>query len=147
MDGLKKLRNTPVSELMTTGLIMIDGSRKVAEAIALMAEHGISSVVIRPRNEDDTYGVLVERDILEKVVDPRGDTYMDIWNTQVHQVMTKPWPSVYPEMRVKYALRTMRESGIRRLLVIDQSKLVGLISENNILKAVQALPENKSAAI
>lgn len=147
MDGLKQLRNTPVSELMTKDVVMIDGSRKVVEAIALMAKHGISSVVIRPRNEDDTYGVLVERDILEKVVDPRGDTYMDIWNTQVHQIMTKPWPTVYPEMRVKYALRTMREARIRRLLVIDQNKLVGLLSENNILKVLQNLPANQSAAI
>jgi CBS domain-containing protein len=54
--------------------------------------------------------------------------------------MSKPVISVYPEMRVKYALRLMKRIKIRRVAVMDGSKLVGVLNELDILHAVEELP-------
>src|SRR3989339_1283110 len=136
MELLKKIRNTPVSALMTKNVITVTGNKLVSDAIALMKEHKITSVVVLPRNEDDTFGIVTERDVLGKVIDPGEDVSIDPWNTPVFQIMTKPVISVNPEMRVKYALRLMQKFKIRRLLVVVGDRLAGMISETDVLKAV-----------
>lgn len=140
MEALKTVRNTPVAELMLKNVITIEGSRNVAQAIQVMKSHKVASLVVLPCNEDDTFGVLTVRDILGKVIDPGGDIYRDIWNTQVNDIMSKPAFSVDPTMRVKYALRMMNKLGVRRLLVVRVNELHGTISEIEIFRSVEDLP-------
>jgi len=146
MEQLKKLRIQPVSALMTKDVVMMDGSKTVAEAIQLMKKYNTSGIVVKPRNEDDTYGIITEKDILEKVIDPGEDLHRDPWNTPVFEVMSKPIVSVYPEMRIKYALRLMKRVKIRRLAVLDSGKLVGILSETDVLHAVEELPPHSDQA-
>lgn len=146
MEQLKKLRTMPVSALMTKNVISMDGSKTVAEAIQIMKTHNISSIVIKPRNEDDTYGIVTEKDILEKVIDPGEDIHRDPWNTPVFEVMSKPIISVYPELRIKYALRLMKRIKIRRVAVMDGSRLVGILTETDVLHAVEQLPPHVDQA-
>jgi predicted transcriptional regulator len=140
MEQLNKLRTMPVSALMNKDMLVVDGSATVAQAIQMMKSNNVTSLIIRPRNEDDTYGIVSERDILEKVIDPGEDLHRDPWNTHIYEIMSKPVVSVYPDMRVKYALRLMKRIKIRRVAVMDGSKLVGMLSELDILHAVEQLP-------
>lgn len=140
MEQLVKLRTMPVSALMAKDVLTIDGSKSVAEAIQLMKQRNVTSVVVVPRNEDDVYGIITEKDVLEKVIDPGDDIHRDPWNTPIFEVMSKPIVNVYPEMRVKYAIRLMHKLGIRRVAVMEGAKLVGILSETDILHAVEALP-------
>lgn len=146
MEQLKKLRTIPVSELMTKNVVCIDGSKTVADAIQLMKKHNISGIIVKPRNADDTYGIITEKDILEKVIDPGEDIHRDPWNTPVFEVMSKPIVSTYPEMRLKYALRLMKRVRVRRLAVLEGSKLVGILSETDVLHAVEELPTHSENA-
>lgn len=147
MEALKQIRNTPVSELMQNDVITIDGSRTVAEAIQLMKSRKVASLVVRPRNEDDVFGILTVRDILGKVIDPGENIYRDIWNTQVMDIMNKPVFSIDPDMRVKYALRMMNKLSVRRLVVLRGSELLGIISEIEIFRAVENLPAVTQVAL
>jgi len=147
MEALKKIRNTPVSELMQRDVITIDGSQTVAQAIQLMKTHKVASLVVVPRNDDDAFGILTVRDILGKVIDPGDDIYRDIWNTQVHDIMNKPVFSIDPTMRVKYALRMMNKLGVRRLVVLRGNELAGIISEIEIFRAVEELPAVAQVAL
>ena len=147
MQQIKEIRNAPVSQYMTREVATIDGSKTVADAVVMMRKNSISSLAVSPRNQDDTWGIVTERDILSKVVDPGEETYKDLWNTKVHQIMTKPVVSTYPSMRVKYAIRMMHQFRIRRLLVVESGKLVGIISETNILHAVAELPAHHDTAL
>ncbi|MDT8445289.1 MAG: CBS domain-containing protein [bacterium] len=147
MEQLKKIRNTPVSELMSKNCPVIEGSKMVSEALALMKTHGVTALVVKPRSEEDTFGIVTEADVLKKVVDPGEETYADLWNTPVYQIMTKPCIMVNPGMRVKYALRLMGRQRIRRLLVVDGNNLLGLLEEGHVLSAVQELPVNKGVAL
>ena len=140
MEALKTIRNTPVSQLMQKSVVTIEGSRNVAEAIQLMKTSKVASLVVVPKNDDDAYGILTIRDILGKVIDPGENIYRDVWNTQVHEVMSKPVFSIDPTMRVKYALRMMNKLGVRRLVVLRGNELLGIISELEIFHAVEELP-------
>ncbi|NTW52100.1 MAG: CBS domain-containing protein [Chlorobiaceae bacterium] len=140
MDQLITLRTLPVSALMKKDFKTIKGSSTVAEALQLMKKTGESGIVVEPRNEDDCYGIVTEKDILEKVIDPGEDVHRDPWNTPVFQIMSKPIISVNPNMRIKYALRLMKRTNIRRLTVMDNNKVIGMLSMTDVLHAVEELP-------
>lgn len=140
MDQLVKLRTLPVSALMQRDFCTIKGSSTVAEAIQLMKRANKSGIVVEPRNEDDCYGIVTEKDILEKVIDPGEDVHRDPWNTPVFQIMSKPVISINPGLRVKYALRLMKRTNIRRLTVMESNKVIGMLNMTDVLHAVEELP-------
>ncbi|HHE31626.1 MAG TPA: CBS domain-containing protein [Chlorobaculum parvum] len=140
MDQLITLRTQPVSDLMQKDFHTIKGSSTVAEALQLMKKTNESGLVVLPRNGDDCYGIVTEKDILEKVIDPGEDVHRDPWNTPVFQIMSKPIISVNPGMRVKYALRLMKRTNVRRLTVMDNNKVIGVLNMADVLHAVEELP-------
>ena len=140
MDQLITLRTLPVSALMHKEFQIIKGSATVAEALQMMKKSGDSGIIVEPRNEDDCYGIVTEKDILEKVIDPGEDIHRDPWNTPVFQIMSKPVISVNPNMRIKYALRLMKRTNIRRLTVMDNNRIIGMLSMSDVLHAVEELP-------
>ena len=113
MDQLITLRTLPVSALMQKEFRIIKGSCTVAEALQIMKKSNESGLIVEPRNEDDCYGIVTEKDILEKVIDPGEDVHRDPWNTPVFQIMSKPVISVNPGLRIKYALRLMKRTNIK----------------------------------
>jgi CBS domain-containing protein len=140
MDQLIKIRTQPVSALMKKNFHTIKGSCTVAEALQIMKNTKESGLVVEPRNEDDCYGIVTEKDILEKVIDPGEDVHRDPWNTPVFHIMSKPIISVNPNLRVKYALRLMKRTNVRRLTVMDNDKVIGMLNMTDVLHAVEELP-------
>jgi CBS domain-containing protein len=140
MDQLIKLRTMPVSALMQKDFPTIKGSSTVAEALQIMKKTKESGLIVMPRNEDDCYGIVTEKDILEKVIDPGEDVHRDPWNTPVFQIMSKPIISINPNLRVKYALRLMKRTNVRRLTVMDSNKVIGILNMTDVLQAVEELP-------
>ncbi|AOS84605.1 CBS domain-containing protein [Chlorobaculum thiosulfatiphilum] len=140
MDQLITLRTLPVSALMQKDFHTIKGSSTVAEALQLMKKSGESGLIVEPRNEDDCYGIVTEKDILEKVIDPGEDLHRDPWNTPVFQIMSKPIISVNPSMRIKYALRLMKRANVRRLTIMDGNKVIGVLNMTDVLHRVEDLP-------
>jgi len=147
MEQLKKLRNLPVSTLMTRDVVTVKGSQTVATAIEIMKKHKVSSLLVEPRNSEDTYGIITEKDILEKVIDPGNEVHKDPWNTQIHTVMSKPLVHIEHDLRVKYAIRLMRRIGIRRAPVMQNGKMIGMISHTDILHAVENLSGSDEVAL
>lgn len=142
MDQLITLRTQPVSALMQKEFPMIKGSCTVAEALQIMKKNNESGLIVEPRNEDDCYGVITEKDILGKVIDPGEDVHRDPWNTPVFQIMSKPVISVNPSLRIKYALRLMKRTNVRRLTVMENDRVVGVLTMSDVLQAVEELPEH-----
>jgi len=140
MDQLITLRTLPVSALMKKDFQLIKGSCTVAEALQIMKKSNDSGLVVEPRNEDDCYGIVTEKDILEKVIDPGEDVHRDPWNTPVFQIMSKPVISVNSGLRIKYALRLMKRTNVRRLTVMENNKVLGVLNMTDVLHAVEELP-------
>jgi signal-transduction protein with cAMP-binding, CBS, and nucleotidyltransferase domain len=120
---------TRVREVMTPSPTVIDGLATVDEAIDLMREKAISSLVIDRRHEGDEYGLLVVTDIAERVVaDDRAPE-----RTNVYEVMTKPVLTVDCEMDIKYAIRLLAKFRISRALVTRDGTLVGIVTMRDMV--------------
>lgn len=119
-----------VREIMTPTIIGVDVSSTVKEAAELMIERGIGSVVVTEGGKP--VGILTERDILKRVVAKA----LDPSKTRVREVMSSPLITVKPDTYIVDANKLMVEKGIRRLVVVEDDKAVGIVTEKDLLRAL-----------
>ena len=111
-------------------LITIDGGSTIKEAAEVMLEHGIGSIVVT--QDGKPVGIITKSDLLSRVIvecrDPR--------ECEVTKIMSKPLISVDKDTPILEAMRILKNRKIRRLLVKDEEKLVGIVSETDMVRAV-----------
>lgn len=114
----------PVRTVMRAKPKTIDGLATVREAVDLMRQANISSLVIDKRHDRDEYGLVVVHDVAEKVIGP--DLSPD--RVSVYEIMSKPVVTVDADMDVRYAIRLLTRFGLSRALVVDKGDLAGLVT-------------------
>jgi CBS domain-containing protein len=102
----------------------------VLAALRLMAEKNIGAVMVL--DGDEPAGILSERDYARKMV-LHGKSSRD---TTVREVMTSPLISVEPEWSCDRCMALMTDKHIRHLPVIENGRLVGVISIGDVVRAV-----------
>ena len=115
---------TSAGEVMTPSPKTIDGLATVRDAIELMREHAISSLVIDRRHEGDEYGLLVVSDIATRLIAQNRSPE----RTNVYEIMSKPVLSVDRDMNIKYAIRLLARFGLSRALVTEAGDLAGIVT-------------------
>ncbi len=121
-----------VRQLMQKELITCLPSATVHDAAAKMKEHSVGSVLI----VEDGWklkGILTDRDITLSVAADSKDP----WTTFVYDVMTPDPITVNSQADVDSALRIMNKANIRRLPVIEDGKLVGLLSSADLAAEIK----------
>lgn len=119
-----------VADIMSKDIKTIDGLATVAEAMALMREHRISSLAINRRNADDELALLVVSDIAAEVV-AAGRAPERV---HVYEVMTKPVLTLPADMLARYATRLLVRLDLFRALVVDEKRnLLGLATLRDLV--------------
>lgn len=126
-----------VQEIMQSNVITISPLASLRQAMALMKRHKVKSLVVERRDEHDAYGIITYTTILRTIVAEEGD--IDLIN--VYDVCSKPVITVPPSMNVKYVARLLVEQKLRRLVVLDNNTLAGIITMNDIVSEVLAMTE------
>lgn len=119
-----------VRHVMMPNFRTIEGVTKVYDALAMMKEEGVNAVLIQPRNESDVYGIMTLKDIARKVISERRKLH----ETHVYEIMSKPVLSVQSDMPVPYAARFLTNFEVSYATVIEEGKIVGLVSLNGMVK-------------
>ncbi|MDX1680937.1 MAG: CBS domain-containing protein [Akkermansiaceae bacterium] len=109
----------------------------VYEAIGLMGEHNIGALIV-VNDKDEVVGVMTERDYSRKVV-LKGRTSRD---TKVSEIVNKPAITVKPCDKVTHCMALMSNERIRHLPVMDEGKLIGMVSMGDIMRWVMASQES-----
>jgi signal-transduction protein with cAMP-binding, CBS, and nucleotidyltransferase domain len=109
-------------------IISIDSKAKVKDAARLMVEKGIGSLIA---NRDGLpFGMVTEHDLMEKIA-AEG---VDPTKASVSEVMTAPLTSIDASASIIDAARRMVEKQVKRLVVTDQDKIVGIISQTDLVQ-------------
>jgi len=125
---LVKLMPT-VKDIMTKEVITIEANRTVFEAAQIMTEKDLSCLIVVIKAFP--VGILTERDIVRRIVAKRASL-----DTKITEVMTKNLITVEPETSLKEAARIMSANKIRRLPVLKQNKLVGIVVASDFVRNV-----------
>ncbi len=118
-----------VENVMSNTYVMVDGLMTVAEGIQLAKQKQVKALIVKKRDEEDEYGIVLMNDIAKKVLAQNRSTD----RTNIYEIMTKPALSVSPDMNVKYCARLFERFGISRAPVIKHGEIVGMVSYNNIV--------------
>lgn len=107
-----------VGDVMSISIIKIDRMATVEEAIKIMGEKRVSSLVVERRNEADEFGLLTISDVANKVVAEEKAAA----RTNVYEIMSKPVLTIARDMNIKYAIRLLAKFDLSRALVVDESR-------------------------
>jgi len=110
-------------------LVTISPMAPVREALMLMKKHNVKAVIVEKSSEHGAYGLITYKNILQSIVAEDGD--IDLLN--VFDIATTPSISVSRKLELKYAARMMVKSSIKRLLVIDDNELYGILTMSDII--------------
>ena len=110
-------------------LIGLEENRSLAEAAQLLSRERIGALIVRNK-AGDMIGILSERDIV-RVLAERGAAVLD---EPVSAVMTRKVISCKPSDTVGAIMEMMTSGKFRHLPVIDDSRVVGLISIGDVVK-------------
>lgn len=113
-----------VGEMMTAVPATIDGMATANEALAIMRERNISSLVVNRRDPEDEYGLLLISDIAREI----SANNRPVSRIQIYEIMQKPAPAVDADMKLRYAIRYMTRFGITHCVVLSGRELAGIVS-------------------
>ena len=130
------------SEIMSKNVVTIGGSATVSEAVKLMKEQGLHSLIVNRRYGEDAYGIVTQTDVVYKVAAYGADPK----TMRVYEIMTKPCVVVNPDLRVEYVARLFAQTGISAAPVI-KGELLGIITINDILNQGDFLEQPKSVLL
>lgn len=114
----------------TAQVVCVTEQTPVLEVIRLMAEHAIGSVLVM--RGDTLAGIATERDYARKVI-LKGRSSQD---TPVTDIMSSPVITVGPGEDIRRCMQIVSDRRIRHLPVVDDGRVIGLISIGDLLKWV-----------
>jgi CBS domain-containing protein len=123
-----KARNITVSELVKRVPVTVKPELTVDKAAVVMKDEGIGSLIILKKKKP--IGILTERDIVTKIVAEGKEPK----KVKVNDIMSEPLISVSPDLDIYEAARKMAALEIRRLPIIDERELKGMITETDLLR-------------
>jgi len=115
-----------VKDIATRKLVAVDENDSVYDAVVLMTTEDIGAIVVTSVRKPA--GILTERDLMKKVIleglDPK--------NTKVGEVMSAPLITIRSEASFGEATQLMQLRKIRRLLVVEKSRIAGIITQRDL---------------
>jgi signal-transduction protein with cAMP-binding, CBS, and nucleotidyltransferase domain len=127
-----------VKDVMKTGMDVVDGMQTVAAVVNTLKYPENRAIIIDKRHDDDEYGIVMFRDIAREVM-ASGRSPQRV---NIYEIMSKPVVAVDPDMNIRYCIRLFVQFGLSRAPVIEDRKIVGLVSYTDIvLKGMKLLPQ------
>ena len=115
-----------------SSIISVTPATTVLEAVTLMSDTDISALMVLDGEAVD--GIITERDFVRRVARMERSSYA----TTVGDVMTRNLITVGPLDRSRFCMQLMIEKHLRHLPVLEDGKLVGLLSIRALVKDVIA---------
>jgi len=118
-----------LSSIMTSEVLTVDVNAKVEEALRVMVKADVGSVVVTENGSP--VGVVTERDVTRSSI--RGNQLLSL---PVSQLMSKPLQTASPDTEIWRAFETMLKLGVRRLPIMKDDRLVGIVTEKDLTRWV-----------
>ncbi|MEM4472796.1 MAG: CBS domain-containing protein [Archaeoglobaceae archaeon] len=120
-----------VEEVMNRRVEFVDADATVLEVIERIVNRRIRSVVVKPKDERDTYGVVTVRDVVFKCLSKN----LDPQKVKAHEIASKPLITVEKNLQIEHVLKLMEKFNIARVFVKEGDKIIGIISLMDIMSA------------
>ena len=122
-----------VRDVMTKDVKVIGPDSSVQKVVAAMNKYNIGSIIVVKGDRPD--GVISERDILRRVVEP----CLSPKTVTAKQIMTSPVITISESASVDEVIKLMAEKRVRKIPVMKEDKLVGIVTYTDVLSKVLSM--------
>ena len=131
---MENAKTITVADVMTKSVISVDASMTINETAKMMEDAKVGAVIIM---EDNTpVGIVTDRDFAVKVAAHAYEI-----SSPIKQIMSSPLLSINSDESVRNAADLMHERGVRKLPVISDDKVVGIITATDIVNLLAVCVE------
>ena len=116
-------------DLMKKDVKTIREMDSINKAITTMIDLDVSSLVVERNDDSDAFGMITRKDIVEALI-PEIETGVEAM--LVEDIMSKPVITVNPDLSIFQCYQMMRMMGVRRMPVVDDKELVGILSSTDL---------------
>lgn len=128
---MKEILDRPVSYYMHKDVLLLEGTSTIALASRIMKRREQDSIVVM--KDGKPIGIVTDQDIIDnlaqKGVSPFGSS--------LELIMSSPLITIEPDAKVKDALAKMRDSKVRKLVVVEDGMVKGMITQPMIATAIR----------
>jgi CBS domain-containing protein len=117
-----------VADVMIKEVIAIGSDATVREAVTLMNKFEIGCLIVLTNSRVD--GIVTERDVLKRVIG--SNRHVD--KTKIREIMSRPVWVVNPNTELETALQNMLGHKIKKLPVVKEGRLVGLVTLTDVAR-------------
>jgi len=117
--------------MQSENLAIVSPLSPIRDALKYMKEMKVKSLIVDKIRPSDAYGLLTYKNILFSIVANDGD--IDL--LRVYDICSKPAYQISEELDVKYAVQLMVKSNVKRLLVIDNNEIEGILTMTDIMES------------
>jgi signal-transduction protein with cAMP-binding, CBS, and nucleotidyltransferase domain len=105
-------------------LVILDDSVSINEVARAMEANGVTSILVRDSESGSVTGIVTERDIIYRAVAKS----LGMYKAKIKKIMSTPLITVDKHMSCIEAIRIMREKGLRRLPILEQGNIIGMVT-------------------
>ena len=130
------IESTSVYSFMTKNVKTETEDQNIQSACRIMHQNDIGSIVVVKRdNSNDNYkptGIITERDVVRIV----GSLDESLLKQPLRELMSKPLVTITPNNSLKDALQIMQQKNIRRLIIVENERAVGIITNRDLFNVI-----------
>ncbi|KEQ56265.1 Inosine-5'-monophosphate dehydrogenase protein [Marine Group I thaumarchaeote SCGC AAA799-E16] len=125
-------QKTPVKEIMSNSVISVDSSVTATDAAKMMEDSGVGAITVLENGSP--VGIVTDRDFAIKIT---AHSYPI--DTPIRRIMSSPLISINPDSDLWTASDLMSTRNIRKLPVIDDDRIIGIITSGDLVKYFASL--------
>lgn len=129
MDSDPIQQKTSVKEIMNNSVLSVDSSVTATDAAKMMEDSGVGAITVLENGSP--IGIVTDRDFAIKIA---AHSYPI--DTPVRRIMSSPLISIDPDSDLWTASDLMSTRNVRKLPVIDDEKVIGIITSSDIVKHI-----------
>jgi CBS domain-containing protein len=122
-----------VRDIMIKDLLTISENETALKAAQVMTEKGVSSLIVLA--DDQPIGIVTERDFIKKICVKE----LKVSSVRVRDMMSRIRTSASPDTPIDVAVQRMVNNRIRRLPIIENGKVVGIITVTDLAKHLRTI--------
>ena len=131
----KSLSKILVRDIMSNSLISADPSTTVYQIAKLMEKGGVGAIIVKKDNIPA--GIITDRDFAIKIASQKYPL-----DTPVHKVASYPLQTINANESILVAADLMSSKKIRKLAVVENNKVVGIITSTNLVNQLALKKDN-----
>lgn len=120
-----------IEEIMIKKIESVEADAPVYNAIEKMVDRRIRSILVKPKDEKDVYGVVTVRDIVFKVLGKN----LDPSKVRVEEIASKPVICINRDMEIEHVISLMNKFNIARVFIHEGKEIIGVVSLLDVMAA------------